>query len=112
MTSYIEITFACAINWMMFTTQGDTYNYGVLINNVFLCLSSLMLVGYPVWLYFFLKKNYFDLHLPALKVKYENVYENMQLYDNEEAIWLPILYCIRRFVLAMTCCCLIGYPVF
>jgi hypothetical protein len=36
----------------------------------------------------------------------------MQLLDNEYAIWLPIVYCLRRAALAATCCCLIGYPVF
>ena len=61
MGSYIEIVFACLINFLMFTTQGDVYSYGVLINNIFLVLSTLLVVAYPVWIYFFLNKNYYSL---------------------------------------------------
>jgi hypothetical protein len=59
--SYIEIAFGCLINFKMFTTQGDGNNYGVLVNNIFLVLSTLLLVTYPVWVFFFLKKNYYSL---------------------------------------------------
>jgi hypothetical protein len=111
MGSYIEIAFACLINYFMFTTKGDTYNYGVLINNIFLVLSAVILVAYPIWLYVYLKKNYYNLQLREYKDKYENAYEGIQLFDNESAIWVPILYCLRRATLAICCCCLIGYPV-
>jgi hypothetical protein len=112
MGSYIEIMFACLINWMMFTTKGDTHNYGVFINNVYLIASSVLLVAFPFWLYFFLKKNYYDLQFKTFSTKYSPIYDKVQLFDNEKAIWVPILYCLRRAALALTCCCLIGHPLF
>lgn len=36
----------------------------------------------------------------------------MRFYDRPAAIWVPILYCLRRAVLAATCCLVLGYPVF
>jgi hypothetical protein len=112
MGSYIEIVFACCINYLMFTTQGDTHNYGVLINNICMVLATILLIVYPFWLYFFLKKNYYSLQFKEYKDKYGNCYENIQLFDNEAAIGVPILYCLRRALLAIICTFLIGYPVF
>ena len=112
MGSYIEICFASLINFLMFTTKGDIHDYGVMFNNIYMVLSSVLLVAFPCWLFCFLRKNYFDLHFREFRDKYETIYLNMQLYDNEYAIWLPIVYCLRRAALAATCCCLIGYPVF
>jgi hypothetical protein len=53
--------FACIINFMMFTTEGDGTNYGVWINNFSLVAASVLAVGYPIWLYVYLSKNYYDL---------------------------------------------------
>lgn len=61
MGSYLEICFACLINYILFTTEGETYSYGVWINNIYLFAGSILVVAYPVWLYFFLKKNYYNL---------------------------------------------------
>ena len=74
MGAYIEIAFACFINWSMFTTKGETYNYGVFINNVYLCFFSVLLVAFPAWLYYFLKKNYFSLQLRTVEEMYGNCY--------------------------------------
>ena len=72
MGSYIEIVFACTINYLLFTTEGG---YGVWINNICLGLSTLLVVAFPFWLYFFLSKNYYDLHhKKEFANKYENVY--------------------------------------
>jgi hypothetical protein len=51
----------------MFTTQGDDYNYGVLINNIYMVLSSVLLVAFPGWLFYFLRKNYMDLHFKEFR---------------------------------------------
>lgn len=59
--SYIEILFACIINYMMFTTEGEGTNYGVWINNFSLVTASALAVAYPIWLYVYLSKNYYDL---------------------------------------------------
>ena len=74
MGSYIELWFACLINYLMFTTQGDGYNYGVLINNIYMVLSSVLLVAFPGWLFYFLRKNYYYLHFKEFKDQYKNVY--------------------------------------
>lgn len=75
--SYVEIWFACLINLRMFTTEGDDYSYGVWINNIFLCLALLLIVAYPGWLYFFLKKYYYDLHFKKFSDKYGAAYEGI-----------------------------------
>jgi len=99
---------------MMFNTvNGDgTSSYGVWINNVYLFLSSIIVLAYPVWLYFYLTKYYYYLQYKEFENKYGNAYDNIELYDNESAIWVPILYCLRRFAFAATCCFLHGYPIF
>jgi hypothetical protein len=51
----------------MFTTQGDGYNYGVLINNIYMVVSSVLLVAFPCWLFYFLRKNYYDLHFQEFR---------------------------------------------
>jgi hypothetical protein len=62
----------------MYTNEGgDGYNYGVIMNNVCLCLASVIVVGYPIWLYIFLKKNYYDLQFAHVKEKYGNAYEGV-----------------------------------
>ena len=57
MSAYIEFVFAVFINFIMFTTEGETYSYGVWINNIYLVCSTVLIVVYPFWLYFFLKMN-------------------------------------------------------
>jgi hypothetical protein len=77
MGSYIELWFACLINWMKFTNQGDGANYGMYINNVYLALSSVLLIAFPFWMYLFLKKNYNNLHNKNFAVKYDKVYDGV-----------------------------------
>ena len=46
-TSCTEITFACALNFMMSTTKGESPEGGVLLNNIFLVLAPTAGTGYP-----------------------------------------------------------------
>lgn len=72
--------------------------------------SCMLLLVYPIWLYFFLKKNYFEFQHKHFADKFSNAYGDIELYDNPSAIWTPIIYCLRRFALAMACVCFNGYP--
>jgi hypothetical protein len=82
------------------------------LNNAYLFGSCFLLVAYPVWLYVFLKKNYYSFQYKAFAAKYGPAYGDIELYDNPSAIWTPILYCLRRFALAAACVCLVGHPLF
>ena len=80
------------------------------INNTFLFGSCILLIAYPIWLYFFLKWNYYSLQYKEVSDKYKNAYGEIELYDNHSAIWTPILFCLRRFALAFVCVCFDGHP--
>jgi hypothetical protein len=49
----------------------------MLINNVYLVLSSGLLIAYPIWIYFFLKKNYYNMQFKTFKDKYDKVYDGI-----------------------------------
>jgi len=110
-SAYIELAFACLINWTMYTSSSEN-DIGLWINNIYLCASSLLVVVYPIGLYVFLRINYYELQYKYNKVKFENAYSGIELYDNISAIWVPVLYFLLRAVLAACCVCLTGMPVF
>ena len=60
-SAYVELAFACIINYMMLSWEGDGSNYGMYINNLYLFFGTFLIIGYPIWLFFFLRKNYYDL---------------------------------------------------
>jgi hypothetical protein len=60
-SAYVELCFACFINFLMFTTKGATSDGGVLVNNIYLIFSAFLCIAYPCWLYYFLNKNYYEL---------------------------------------------------
>jgi len=108
-SAYIELVFACLINWTMFTSTRETdQDFGLFINNVYLCCASVLVVVYPIGLCVFLKKNYYDLHYEAFKAKFGNAYDGIELFDNKKAIWIPVLFFLRRAALAVTLVCLSG----
>jgi len=111
-SSYVELSFACLMNCYTLEWQGGSSVYGMYINNIYMFVSCLIVVGYPIWLYFFLKEHYFEFHLPYFANKYENAYGDIKLYDERDAIWIPILYLLRRLALAAICVCLLNYPTF
>lgn len=92
--------------------EGFGYNYGMIINNIYMIFSWLIVVLYPGWLYWFLKRKYYELQFASFKAKYENAYGDIELFDNEQAIWEPVLYLLRRLAMAIICVCMIGYPIF
>jgi hypothetical protein len=51
-SAYVELCFACFINYLMFTTKGANSDSGVLVNNIYLVFASILVIGYPIWLYF------------------------------------------------------------
>lgn len=110
--SYIEICFACVMNYFNLVWSGEEYSYGVIINNVYLFFCTILIAFFPIWVLFFLKKNYEKLPEDEFKEKYDVIYEGSDLNDNKASIWVPVIYCLRRLAMCLACCLLIGYPVF
>jgi len=103
----VEFAFACVMNYYAFEwTTGGMY-----MSNIYMFLHTFTLLAYPVWLYFFLRKNYLKLGDETFAEKYENAFGNIR-HDNSSAIWHPILYVVRRLMLALICVCLVDYPIF
>ena len=52
-SAYIEIAFACLLNYY----KPDTFEggWGMILSTSFMIFHSLILFGYPVWLFFFLR---------------------------------------------------------
>jgi len=109
---YVELSFACIMNFYTLEWEGGSSVYGMYINNIYMFVSFLIVVGYPIWLYFFLSKHYYEFQFPYFANKYENAYGKIELYDNPSAIWHPILYLLRRLALAAICTCLLSYSTF
>jgi hypothetical protein len=58
--------------------------------------------GFPIWLFIFLKKNYHRLHEDSFQEKYSKGYVgagDIKLRNYPNAIFRPILYLVRRFIL-------------
>jgi len=60
-SAYAELCFGCIMNWYSLTWRGNTHAYGMVINNIYLFISSVLVVGYPVWKFVFLYSNYYSL---------------------------------------------------
>jgi len=62
--------FACFINYLMFATVNGygTSSYGVWINNTYLFLSSIIVLVYPMWLYYYLSKYYYFLQFEEFEI--------------------------------------------
>jgi len=106
-SAYVEFSFACVMNFYVI----DWASSGIYMSNTYMLLHALTLLAYPVWLYFFLSKNYHKLGDKEFAEKYGNAYGKIR-HDSPSAIWHPILYVLRRLMLALICVCLIHYPVF
>ena len=109
--SYIELGFACFMNYYNLVWKGDNYSYGLIINNIYLIFCSLLVLAFPAWLLYFLRKNYEKLEEEEFKGKYENAYKGIDLIANKGATLMPVIYCLRRLLLVFCCCYWVGYPI-
>ena len=59
----------------------------------------IVLLAFPIWIYFFLKKKESELPQPTLKAKYDSVYQNVDYFKNS-ALAYTSYFLVRRFAFA------------
>merc|ERR1740117_247903 len=112
-SAYVELAYAALINWQMFAYKTEEgHDLGLWINNTYLVLSTLVVIVYPIFLYFFMRHYYYNFGDEEFAAKYENMYDGIRLEDRRESIWVTVLFFTRRAVLATCCVMLYGHPVF
>jgi hypothetical protein len=66
---------------------------------VLLLASSIFL---PLFIFFYLRRNFAELRKPTMKERYESAYEMINLKQGPNAILWAVLFFLRRAILAFT----------
>lgn len=72
-TGYVEFCFGVIMNLYSI----DWSNAGLSMSNVYMIATGLLIIFYPIWLYFFLRKNYHRLGDDEFSKKYDAGYAHI-----------------------------------
>ena len=59
---------------------------------------GILLIAYPFWTLFFLRKNFHKLGEPEFKEKYMLLYEDLN-YTSKSALFYPMIFISRRLII-------------
>lgn len=76
-------------------------SYGEIINYVFLFLFAAICLMTPLVIAVGMIMHFSKLELPAMRVKYESLYENLNLAQGRKVIMIPFLFLTRRLLLTV-----------
>jgi hypothetical protein len=96
--AYTEILFALAIHF----NKINWKHYNDYAPNISWIFFTIIALCFPIWLVYFLNKNYLRLHEASFQEKYSQGYigvGDIKLQNYPYAIYRPILYLVRRVIL-------------
>ena len=79
----------------MFNTCGEIINYVFLFFFAAICLMAPLGIAVGMYMHFS------SLELPAMRAKYESLYENLNLAQGRKVIMIPFLFLTRRLLLTV-----------
>lgn len=84
--------------WMTWANTGEA------INNILMFATLLVIVAFPFWTFFLLRRNQQRLGDRDFKAKYFAIYENLRWKNANN--WILLEPCISSFRMLLTCCAL------
>lgn len=96
MTLSVLLNYQSGLNW---TTNS------AITSNVFLLIGTALVVGWPIWLTIFLKKNYNEDGFKIIRQKLAFIYDRIKLRKtgNWSAITTPCIFMAKRLLLLVVC---------
>jgi len=108
MQSYIELAFAVVINLYNLVWEG----WGTYFSNALTVPYGLLVIFFPVYVYYFMTKYYDLFRYDAFKKIYGPIFYDLEPWDTPEVKWQPILYLMRRLIIVIICVTLTEYICF
>ncbi len=97
--SYLMIALCCMIG--LNKLHFNFHNYGETIQSAFCILALLVLIGYPVLVFWILKKNWKDKDFDEIQKRFQPIFESLRTQIGPIALIDPMYFLFRRFILAM-----------